>query len=263
VEQGVASPSNLRGITEHSLVAHYAQVGVLVNSRGEILHIYGRTGRYLEPASGDAGMNILAMAREGLRPALTAALYRVMTQQEPVNHPGLQVKTNGDFSTVNLHVRPATGPDGAILPGILLIVIEECPALPATVDAVVGPDTGGSARIAILEQELRTKEEYLQSTLEEMETANEELKSTNEEMQSVNEELQSTNEELETSKEELQSVNEELATVNAELQDKVADLSRANNDMNNLLAGVRHAVGLLRRPLWRRANLAGVVGIAP
>jgi len=239
VEHGVACRSNLREITEHSLVAHYAQVGVLVNSRGEILHIYGRTGRYLEPASGDAGMNILAMAREGLRPALTAALYRVMTQQGTVSHPGLQVKTNGDFNTVNLHVRPATGPDGAILPGIFLIVLEECPVLllPATDDAAVVPDTGGSARIAILEQELRTKEEYLQSTLEEMETANEELKSTNEEMQSVNEELQSTNEELETSKEELQSVNEELATVNAELQNKVADLSRANNDMNNLLAG--------------------------
>ena len=47
-----------------------------------------------------------------------------------------------------------------------------------------------------------TKEDYLQTTLEEMETTNEELKSTNEEMQSVNEELQSTNEELETSKEE-------------------------------------------------------------
>jgi two-component system CheB/CheR fusion protein len=92
-------------------------------------------------------------------------------------------------------------------------------------------------RIPRLEQELRAKEEYLQTTLEEMETSNEELKSTNEEMQSVNEELQSTNEELETSKEELQSVNEELATVNAELQNKVADLSRINNDMNNLLAG--------------------------
>jgi two-component system CheB/CheR fusion protein len=241
VEPGVISRSNLREITEHSLVAHYAQVGVLVNNRGEILHIYGRTGRYLEPASGDAGMNILAMAREGLRPTLTAAFYRVITQQQPVSHPGLQVKTNGDFSTVNLHLRPATDQDGAILPGIFLVIIEECPTQlspPAAADNHAdAPDTREKARIAALEQELLTKEEYLQSTLEEMETSNEELKSTNEEMQSVNEELQSTNEELETSKEELQSVNEELATVNAELQNKVADLSRVNNDMNNLLAG--------------------------
>ncbi len=104
-----------------------------------------------------------------------------------------------------------------------------------------------------MKQELRAKEEYLQTTNEELETSNEELKSSNEEMQSVNEELQSTNEELETSKEELQSINEELATVNAELQTKVADLSRANNDMNNLLAGtgigtifVDHQLRILR-----------------
>jgi two-component system CheB/CheR fusion protein len=239
-EPGGEVHTNLRAIAEQSLIAHYARVAVLVNSRGEILHIYGRTGKYLEPASGDAGMNILAMAREGLRPALTAALYRAMTQQEPVLHPGLQVKTNGDYTTVNLILRPATGEGGAIMPGMFLVILEEPPRQSAS-SAAVGdgdaPKAQESARIAVLEQELRTKEEYLQSTLEEMETANEELKSTNEEMQSVNEELQSTNEELETSKEELQSVNEELATVNAELQNKVADLSRANNDMNNLLAG--------------------------
>ena len=44
-------------------------------------------------------------------------------------------------------------------------------------------DDGG--RIAELELELRSKDEYLQTTLEETETTNEELKSTNEEMQSM------------------------------------------------------------------------------
>lgn len=94
-----------------------------------------------------------------------------------------------------------------------------------------------NAQILELRQELRIKEEYLQTSNEELETSNEELQSSNEELQSVNEELQSANEELETSKEELQSLNEELSTVNSELQTKVTDLSRANNDMNNLLAG--------------------------
>lgn len=241
VKPGETGHPHLREISEHSLVAHYAQIGVLVNSRGEILHIYGRTGKYLEPASGDAGMNILAMAREGLRPALTAALYRVTTQLQPVSHPGLLVKTNGDFTSVNLFLRPATEADGAIVPGMFLVILEETkpPSLlpSTTVKGTAAEVSEESKRITALEQELRTKEEYLQSTLEEMETANEELKSTNEEMQSMNEELQSANEELETSREELQSVNEELATVNAELQSKVVDLSRANNDMNNLLAG--------------------------
>jgi two-component system CheB/CheR fusion protein len=235
---------NLRELTECTLLAHYAQAGVLINGRGEILHIFGRTGKYLEPAPGDAGMNIMSMAREGLRLALTTALHKVVIHQELVCYPGLRVRANGEFITVNLTVRPVIAdPDKEAMPDVFLVILEEAPpgelALSgqAAVEGASAPGSTVDGRIAALEQELRAKEEYLQTTLEEMETTNEELKSTNEEMQSVNEELQSTNEELETSKEELQSVNEELATVNAELQTKVADLTRANNDMNNLLAG--------------------------
>lgn len=224
---------NLRELIEQSLLTHYAQSAALINGRGEILHIYGRTGQYLEPAPGDTVMNILPMAREGLRRELTTALHRVVARHEPVRYAGLRVRANGETITASLTVRPAgTQPDR------YLVVLEELPATDAALPAEISADAADpDGRIALLEQELRTKEEYLQSTLEEMETSNEELKSTNEEMQSVNEELQSTNEELETSKEELQSVNEELATVNAELQAKVSDLSRTNNDMNNLLAG--------------------------
>ena len=223
---------NLRLITEKALLTHYGQAGVLINGRGQILHIVGRTGQFLEPADGDASMNILAMAREGLRRELTIAVHKAVAHKQLVSYPGLKVKANGDFIRANMAVRPIEVSGGMVL---YLVILEEVPehqapeALQADVDQV--------GRIAELERELRAKDEYLQTTLEEMETANEELKSTNEEMQSVNEELQSTNEELETSKEELQSVNEELSTVNAELQDKVSDLSRANNDMNNLLAG--------------------------
>ena len=238
---------DLRTVTRQALLHHYDPTGILVNGRGEILHIYGRTGQYLEPAPGDAAMNIVAMAREGLRRELTTALRLAVTHREPVRRAGLRVKTNGDFSRVNLTVRP----EQTVLDGLLLylVVLETAtPESAAPGTTASGTTAGGAptvgdgdrepnARIAELEFELRAKEEYLQSTREEMETSNEELKSTNEEMQSVNEEMQSTNEELETSKEELQSVNEELATVNAELQTKVADLSRANNDMNNLLAG--------------------------
>jgi two-component system, chemotaxis family, CheB/CheR fusion protein len=193
-------------------------------------------------------MNILKMAREGLRRDLTAALHKAVTLREPVRHPGLLVKTNGDFTIVDLTVRPVpAGPDLEVAAKMFLVIFEDGPAPdPERSKKAVTLDAGEEAaesvtnvdeRVAQLKQELRAKEEYLQTTNEELETSNEELKSSNEEMQSVNEELQSTNEELETSKEELQSVNEELATVNAELQNKVADLSRSNNDMNNLLAG--------------------------
>ncbi len=235
--------TNLRWLTEQALLRHYAQAAVLINGGGEIRYIYGRTGKYLEPAPGDAGVNVLSMAREGLRRELTTALHQAVARKEPVCCSGLRVRTNGDFVTVNLILQPVVDiPGVAVPPDLYLAILEE---LPPTADQnqpvkTTGIDTDGTEtdrRIAILEQELRAKEEYLQTTIEEMKTSNEELKSANEEMQSINEELQSSNEELETSKEELQSVNEELATVNAELQTKVADLSRANNDMNNLLAG--------------------------
>jgi two-component system CheB/CheR fusion protein len=182
------------------------------------------------------------MAREGLRRELTTTLCKAATHKETVRCPKLRVRNNSDFTTANLTVRPvAAGAGGDARPDLFLVLPEEAPTVErarseeAAAEGV--PPTDQARRIAVLEQELRAKDEYLQTTLEEMETSNEELKSANEEMQSVNEELQSTNEELETSKEELQSVNEELATVNAELEAKVADLSRANNDMNNLLAG--------------------------
>jgi two-component system CheB/CheR fusion protein len=239
--------ADLRALTEGELLQHFNAVGVLTNARGDICFIHGRSGLYLEPAAGTVSINIFQMAREGLRRPLTTALQRAVTRQEIVRTPNLKVKTNGDFTHVDLSirpVRPSQRSERADACAELYLVILE-PAASGGVEAP-GTDTiaGAAAnetpwehRIAGLEQELRAKEDYLQTTLEEMETSNEELKSTNEEMQSVNEELQSTNEELETSKEELQSVNEELATVNAELQAKVADLSRANDDMNNLLAG--------------------------
>ena len=51
-------------------------------------------------------MNILKMAREGLRRDLTTALHKAVMHKEPVHHPGLRVKTNGDYTAVNLTVRP-------------------------------------------------------------------------------------------------------------------------------------------------------------
>jgi len=243
---------SLRELTEQALLQQVAPAGALVNGQGDILYLHGRTGMYLEPAPGEAGINnILKMAREGLRRDLTVALHTAAGTKEIVRHPGLRVKTDGDFTTVSLTIRPvATGPAATTGPPLYLVILEEAPLLNSvSSDQPLDDD----ARIAALKQELRAKEEYLQTATEELETANEELKSSNEEMQSVNEEFQSTNEELETSKEELQSVNEELATVNAELQTKVADLSRANNDMNNLLAGtgigtvfVDHQLRILR-----------------
>ena len=238
----------LRELTEQAMLQQLVAAGVLVNEKGDILYLHGRSGMYLEPATGEAGVNnILKMAREGLRKALSISLHKAATVHQAMRAPRLRVKTNGHYTLVNLSVSPVSAAPGtASEPALYLVLLEELsdqdatPSATAAAPATTAPVPAGDASDAAdqnLKQELAAKEEYLQSTIEELETSTEELKSSNEEMQSVNEELQSTNEELETSKEELQSVNEELATVNAELQTKVLDLSRANNDMNNLLSG--------------------------
>ena len=263
----VPGTKTLRELTEQALLQQWAPASVLVNAKGDILYLHGRTGMYLEPSPGEAGINnVLKMAREGLRRDLTTALLQAANRLETVRFINLNVKTNGHFTRVNLSVSPVkTGP--ASTPpspetSLYLVVLQEAQSVDSALIQAMAPIPGGDAahpqldaeaRIAALQLELRSKDEYLQTTHEELESSNEELKSSNEEMQSVNEELQSTNEEMETSREELQSVNEELATVNTELQTKVSDLSRANNDMNNLLAGtgigtvfVDHQLRILR-----------------
>lgn len=264
VKSAVAAKPPLRELTEQALLQHLAPASALVNAQGDILYLYGRTGMYLEPAPGEPGINnILKMAREGLRPALSSALHKASLSQETVRAQNISVKTNGDFTGVDLRICPVIS-DAATVAEVplYLVMLEDTPIVAQEVAQSSSALAGGEAdnknadahaRIAMLEQELRARDEYLQATHEELESSNEELKSANEEMQSVNEELQSTNEEMETSKEELQSVNEELATVNLELQTKVQDLSHANNDMNNLLAGtgigtvfVDHQLRILR-----------------
>lgn len=249
----------VREITERAMLEQSGLAGVLVTGHGEILYLHGRTGRYLEPAEGESTMNILRMAREGLRQELTIALHKAVSGRVLASIKGVRVKTNGDFAAVNLTVRPI-GDDGGLparkkrqeaeTADFYIVVFEEVPDV--RVESTGGSDKcrrrwrrppdlvaagpASESSVAALRRKLLAKEECLQAAIEELQTSNEELKSSNEEMQSVNEELQSTNEELETSTEELQSVNEELTTVNAELQTRVTDLSRANNDLSNLMA---------------------------
>jgi two-component system, chemotaxis family, CheB/CheR fusion protein len=247
-----AAKLSLREVTEQALVNLVAPVAVLVNSQGDILYLHGRSGLFLEPASGDATINnVLKMAREGLKRELATALYQVVLSKQPVRADSFNVKTNEGFRRGRLSICIVAGTSATgEATELYLIVLEEALGAEASMSNAqlhapvsarmkvqLENNSDISRQIRELSEQLKSKEEVLQSAIHELENANEELKSSNEEMQSVNEELQSTNEELETSKEEMQSVNEELSTVNTELQLKVNDSHRANNDMNNLLAG--------------------------
>ena len=223
-------PENLGQLTDQLIQQTWAPAAVLVNGEGDILYISGRTGKYLEPAAGKTNINIHAMAREGLREALTGVIRKALKDPQPVHLNGLKVGTNGGTQIVDVVVQALDKPEP--LRGRVMIVFKD---VPTPMPRRRSTKKVAAESHAALMQELQQTREALQVTHEEMQTTVEELKSSNEELQSTNEELQSTNEELTTSKEELQSLNEELQTVNAELQSKVDDLTWVRNDMSNLL----------------------------
>ena len=224
--------ASMAELSRHMLLERFVPPSVLVNETGDILYIQGRTGRYLEPASGEAAMNVFAMAKEGLRLELGSLIRKALMQRQEIVRDGLRVQVNGGYQPVRIVVRPISG--RSYMRGMVLVSFEEEAPAKSTTHRQKDTSKHGQA-VSELTRELKYTKEQLQTTVEEMETSQEELQSANEELQSTNEELQSTNEELTTSKEELQSLNEELITVNSELQQKIEDVSQSNNDMKNLL----------------------------
>ncbi len=239
---------NIQILADQILLQRFAPASVLVNDKGDIIYITGRTGKYLEPVAGKANWNVYVMARDGLREALPGAFHKVMLNFEPVNLHNIKIGTNGGTQFVDVTMQRIESPTA--IKGMIMLVFTDVPAL--VEHNIVSPKTGkhsSSVREKELGIELQRCYEDLQSTREEMQTSQEELKSTNEEMQSTNEELQSTNEELTTSKEEMQSLNEELQTVNIELQTKISDFTQANNDIKNLLNSTEIATLFLDKEL--------------
>ncbi len=239
---------NVQEIVDHLILQRFSPSGVLVNNKGDIVYISGRTGRFLEPVAGKANWNIYAMAREGLRNELHGLFRRARHDYEPATLHGVKVNNDGQEVFVDVTVQQLEHPSS--VKGFNLVLFSVVP------EPVFSEESGerkgrkqSNNREQELELQLKRSHEEIQSIREEMQTSQEELKSTNEELQSTNEELQSTNEELTTSKEELQSLNEELHSVNAELQNKVSEFLKSNDDMKNLLNSTEIATLFLDKQL--------------
>lgn len=228
------------------LLDRYAPACVLINKSGIILYAHGPTHPYLALPRGPTSLNILAMARGGLKTAL-ATLMRKTSGKKHEIRDGVQVKWDGKSHRLNITATRYPGGQGI---GELLLIVFEDADSPNAKTKTRGRSTAlDTGRVVRLEQNLWEAREQLQEAEAEKRPPDEEIRSYNEELQSANEELQSMNEELETSKEELQSLNEELATVNAELQGKIEELSSTNDDIKNLLDSTKVATLFLDRRL--------------
>jgi len=239
---------NIQSLADQVLLQRFAPASVMVNDKGDILYITGRTGKYLEPVAGKANWNIFSMAREGLRHELPGAFRKAMENFDPVILNNIKVGTNGGTQHINVTIQRMESP--LAIKGMIMVVFKDISAEVGHQEVKQITLKGSSNKQQQeLEMELQRAYEEIKSIREEMQTSQEELQSTNEELQSTNEELQSTNEELTTSKEEMQSMNEELQTVNIELQSKVSDFIQADNDMKNLLNSTQIATLFLDKEL--------------
>lgn len=222
------------------VLGKYSPAGVVIDNDFNIIQFRGRTSPYLEPPSGTANLNLIAMSREGLANDLRSALHRARRENVPVRRESLRVRRESGFAPVNIEVIPFKKAPGR--ENRFLVLFDEASRKAELAEKKLPKKRLSAAALERennhLRQELIATKEYLQSVIEQHESANEELRSANEEIQSSNEELQSTNEELETAKEELQSTNEELNTLNEELQTRNMQLAQAGNDLLNLFSNV-------------------------
>lgn len=227
-------PSGRKGLSDEFnkiILEEYTPASVLINDRGDILYINGKTGKYLELPSGEAAMNIIHMAREELRYVLGNAIHEARLQKKLIHVNDIKLKEDGKVRKIDIKVNVL---ESNSLHKYLIVVFEDKGIIEAG-RKTVKKDAASITVVEELEKELMYTKQQLHGTIEQMETSVEELKSTNEELQSTNEELQSTNEESLTTKEEMQSLNEELMTINQQYQNKADELTLLNNDMKNLL----------------------------
>lgn len=237
----LATGPNIKEKAEKVLLTDHTPPALIVNERNEVIFFHGRNRQYLEHVPGKASLQIQDLLVKDLRYTVISALDEARNAGKSVCKEGVQVRTNGDASFLNIIIEPLA--DGGPSPNVLVIFDEKVVPKRILVDEpklAIGPNE--EERMDELEKELIHTKESLRRTILELENSNEELRSANEELQSNNEELQSVVEESETGKEELNSLNEELAIVNSELERRNQELAMTSSDMRNLLYSIEEAL---------------------
>ena len=223
-------PAALAELGRRLVMEAYAPASVLIDTANTVLFSMGPTDHYLRLSPGHATLDLLAMARSGVRGKLRAALKAARDGKVKVADAGVVVGEDGSrpFSL-------AVYPVAEAAEQLLLVCFLDADRPERGDGAPLQLPPGQVSRVAELERELDATRAELQGTVRDLELSGEEQRAINEEALSVNEEYQSTNEEMVASKEELQSLNEELTAVNSQLQETLERQRTASDDLQNVL----------------------------
>ena len=239
------------------IAARYAPVSVIINDQMQILHLRGDTDPYLKLPTGTTDLNVMMMAREGLKPYLRTAIYQAQTQNIAVRQEQVQMESGEDSTCLNLEVIPFQPTTASTVYFLVIFeaVLQPIPPVSAASAEHQAPEDLEreilqlrQALSAATQRELAAQT-HLQTVIQEHSSLNQSLRVANEEILSSNEELQSTNEELQTAKEEIQATNEELATTNDELRSRNLQQNRDNSDLNNFVDSISVPILMLDNEL--------------
>ncbi len=222
------------------IAGRLAPAYIVLDRRFRVQHFSEAAGRYVEPATGTASLDVLRLVHRDLAAPLHEALAQASATGATAVRGCLPLSTAGGSDRgVDLVVEP-------ILPGTqsssgYVVLLRD--AVAAAPSGRTEPDN----RVEQLERELQWTREDLETTIAQREVSNEELAATNEELAIANEELQTVNEEL-------QAANRESEASRQELQD-------ANGDLKNLLENTQIATVLLEEDLCVRAFTAAAMDV--
>ena len=125
IQTGAAAPLaeglkfDLKETLRACLAERFGPPAVVVDLRGQIQETHGRVGPYLELPAGRANLNVVGMAREGLRAPLVAALREIAKAGVTTVEKDVRVKTEGGWHSLHLTVGRI---EGRRLPSPLLLV---------------------------------------------------------------------------------------------------------------------------------------------
>jgi len=219
-------------LAQRMIMDAFVPSAVLVNPQYEALYFCGPTEQFLAQPPGKPALDILALAREGLRAPLRSALEEAAASGRAVVVDDAWVKRDGVFHPLKLTVKPAADP--RVAERLLLVVFEDRPP-PSPVLA----EADHSAPARWLEEEWRAKAMDLQNDLQRLEAAHEELGQAYAQALSVNEAMASA-------KEEARLLCEELSAANRALQNSLPAIEAKNAQAETLEQRVRERTRQLR-----------------
>lgn len=214
---------------------------ILIDSECHILQSHGEISQFINFSPSTPEMNLTQLIIPEFTNELLTTLYRAKRKRVLSTSRKRRIKS-ASSQLWRLAIYPLMSPTSVEL---YLLCFE----------SIVHPrksasDSADSAQgERVLDDELASTREQLQTLMEEMAASAEEMQSLNEEMQATNEELQATNEEMEASNEELQATNEELVSVNEESLAKSAELASINADFESLYNTIEFPIMVFNKDL--------------